>query len=314
MNFPKSGDKPAHSGGLAGFRPMGLRTPFGFLSQPVFAPDDGTGGGGEGGDDTPPEDNSGKGKDKIKDGLKAKDKAPAPAPVDDSAAKAAQERAAALETQLAELQGKLGDFGDATPEEIKELRDLKRRAAEAEKKASDEAKKAEEERLRKEGDFEALKRRMAEEHERDMQAAVERAKELESTVGTLSKQISDMALNTSFAASRFISEEMVLTPTMARKVFAEHFEVEGGQVVAYDAPRGSDKRSKIVDARGNAMGFDEAMKRIVEASPERDMLLKAKQKPGSGTKPSGSQPPQTKNEPSSVSRIAQGLAGLRLPR
>jgi hypothetical protein len=73
-----------------------------------------------------------------------------------------------------------------------------------------------------------------------------------------------------------------------------------------------------VDASGTPLSFDEAFKKIIEADPEKDFLLKSKVKVGAGSAspiPAGktahvaSAQPQEK---SGVSRIASGLAGLNI--
>lgn len=230
---------------------------------------------------------------------------PEPKPADNGAAEA-------LRAQIDALKSQLAGFGDATPDEIKQLRELRAQAEKERKEAEAAAREAEKERLRKEGDFETLRQRMAEEHQRELEAARSRSTELDHAVTALNRQIENMALGTAFASSRFVQEEMIIGADKARRIYGAHFDVVDGQVVGYDAPRGSDKRVALVDGRGQPLVFDEAIKRLIEGDPDRDRLLKAQQKPGPGTQPSpGVRPaPAAQPEPRGAARIARALPNL----
>ncbi len=153
---------------------------------------------------------------------------------------------------------------------------------------------------------------MAEEHEKAVKDKESRLAELQGVVDTLNSRINGMTVSTNFAASRFIAEETLLSAAKAQKLFGDHFEIEDGRMVPYDAPRGAAKRSPLVDARGEPLAFDEAIKRIVESDADRDIILKAKSKPGTGQAPTGGKAPQPQpSEPRGVARIALGIAALR---
>jgi hypothetical protein len=192
----------------------------------------------------------------------------------------------ALRNQVAELEARLKGYGDATPDEVKQLREIRAKAEQERKEAEFAARKAEEERLRKEGDFETLKARMAEEHQKEVEAVRGQSTQLNDTVSALTRQIEDMALSTAFASSRFVQEDTIIGADKARRIYGEHFDVVDGAVVGYDAPRGSNKRVALVDGRGAPLPFDEAIKRLVDTDPDRDRLLRAQQKPGPGAMPS----------------------------
>jgi hypothetical protein len=192
----------------------------------------------------------------------------------------------ALRSQVAELEARLKGYGDATPEEIKQLREIRAKAEQERKDAEAAARKAEEERLRKEGDFETLKSRMADEHQKELEAVRGQSGQLNDTVAALTRKIEDMALSTAFASSRFVQEDTVIGPDKARRIYGAHFDVVDGAVVGYDAPRGEAKRVALVDGRGAPLPFDEAIKRLVDSDPDRDRLLRAQQKPGPGATPS----------------------------
>lgn len=230
---------------------------------------------------------------------------PEPKSADDDAA-------AVLRAQIDALKSQLSSFGDATPEEIRQLRELRAQAEKERKEAEAAAREAERERLRKEGDFETLRQRMAEEHQRELEAARSRSTELDQAVTQLNRQIENMALGTAFASSRFVQEETIIGADKARRIYGAHFDVVDGQVVGFDAPRGEAKRVALVDARGQPLPFDEAIKRLVETDPDRDRLLKAQQKPGPGTQPSpGARPtPTAQPELRGAARIAKALPNL----
>lgn len=265
----------------------------------VFAPEDGTG--------TPPAPEPEPIKDATPEPAPRKkavsppaDPAPAPDPTE------------SLKAQIDALKSQLANFGDATPDEIKQLRELRAQAEKERKEAEAAAREAERERLRKEGDFETLRQRMAEEHQRELEAARSKSGELDQTVSALTRQIENMALGTAFASSRFVQEETIIGPDKARRIYGAHFDVVDGKVIGYDAPRGEAKRVALVDARGEPLAFDEAIKRLVESDPDRDRLLKAQQKPGPGAMPSPGVRPAPPPEPEvrGQARLAKTLGPL----
>ena len=85
-------------------------------------------------------------------------------------------------------------------------------------------------------------------------------------------------------------------------------------MVGYDKPRGSAGRAQLVDQLGNPVAFEDAMRKIIEADPDKDSLLRSKVKQGANSQstaatkvPSG-QPQQL----DATSKIAMGLKGLNL--
>lgn len=181
------------------------------------------------------------------------------------------------------------------------------------RKLLNDQKSAEEKALAAAGDWERLKARMAEEHGKEIttlqqQLAEANAKVL-NTVGT----INDLSVGTQFSQSKFIAEELTLTPAKARVIYGDHFDVEDGKVVGYDKPKGAQNRTAMVDQYGNPVSFEEALKKIIEADPEKDELLKSKVKPGAGSeskKPGSTSKPEVHND--GISKIASGLKGLKI--
>jgi hypothetical protein len=233
-------------------------------------------------------------------------------PADD---KTAAEAAAEAAAEMARLRAQLEQLGNLTPDELKSLRDAKAVAdkAAADKAAADLA--AEQDRLKKEGNWEALRQAMTEEHTRQVQAANEELTTLRGTVAAQAKEISDLLIGRSFNDSGFLANETVMTPAKARIIYGPHFEIEAGKIVPYDQPRGSTNRKPLVDAKGSPLAFDEAIKRIVEVDPDRDSLLKAKVKPGAGVAPSGAKaPPLAAIAPRGIAGIQAALEAKKAQR
>ena len=254
--------------------------------------DDGKGGtppndGGDGGDDdkgdkggTPPRKMSDEEARLLKENMKKK------------------EQLDKANQQLKTIQDQLKQFDGIDPVAVKKL-------------LADQ-KSAEEKALEAKGDWDRLKTRMAEEHTKEVGTLQEQIKALSEQLNSKSSHINELTIGTQFSQSTFIAEELTLTPAKARVIYGEHFELEDGKMVAYDKPRGAANRTALVDAYGNAVAFDEALRKIVEADPEKDHLLKSKVKPGAGSdskKPAQGAKPDTDTD--SINKIAAGLKGLK---
>lgn len=132
----------------------------------------------------------------------------------------------------------------------------------------------------KAGDFERAKAMMAEEHKKEADLKLAAIAEKETTITAQQKMINDLTIGQSFSNSKFVTDELALTPAKARVIYGSHFEFEGDQIVAYDKPKGESARTKLIDSAGKALSFEESVKKIVEADPEKDKLLKSTIKPG----------------------------------
>lgn len=174
-------------------------------------------------------------------------------------------------------------------------------------------KSAEEKELERKGDYERLKARMAEEHGKEVASLKAQLEALQGEKSKLSSTINDLTVGTQFGQSQFISEELTLTPAKTRVIYGDYFDVEDGKIVGYDKPRGQAGRTALVDQYGSAVAFDAALRKIVEADPEKDHLLKSKVKAGAGSdskKASGE--PAKEASGDSMSKIAAGLKGLKI--
>jgi hypothetical protein len=286
--------------GSAFFMPRVPDTQMGFRPSfmPMFEAESGSGGGNEGGNESGNEGGEGGKQNQGNDDGSKKE-----------AAKLARELAGknkALDTakqELATIQDQLKKFDGIDPEAV--------RALLADKAAAEEAKKkAEEDRLKAAGDFEALKARMASQHQKELDNERKAREAAEAQTTALNRRIHELTIGASFQASTFLREETLLPPAKARRAFEDHFEVqEDGQVIGYDRPAGSKDRVPLVDARGRPLPFDEAIKQIVEADPDRDHLLKSKVRPGSGQVP-GSGGSQQRQNTNANNEGGEGLKGV----
>lgn len=207
--------------------------------------------------------------------------------------------------KLKQAEDRLRAFDGLDPEEIKKLVSERAQAEkdrlEAEKKAAEAA-----------GDVERLKKAMAEEHKKEIEAVHATAKTAQDALAAALQQIDGLTVGTAFSNSQFIKNDLVLTPAKARKVYGDHFESVDGGVVAYDKPKGAAERTKLVDSSGNSVSFDEAMKRLVEADPDRDAVVKSKLAPGAGSKGRDEKNTTTKTtELRGAARIQAALAARK---
>jgi hypothetical protein len=175
-----------------------------------------------------------------------------------------------------------------------------------------EKKAAEEKALEAKGDYERIKQRMAEEHQKQVSEMQAKIDSLQLEKSTSEQRVNDLTIGTSFAHSAFVGEELVLPSAKARALYGQHFEVEDGKVVGYDQPRGSATRTALVDAYGQPLTFDEAMRKIIESDPEKDHLMRAKVRQGAGSNsnPKGSKGKVFDKELTGQEKIQQGLNGL----
>lgn len=173
-----------------------------------------------------------------------------------------------------------------------------------------EKKTAEQKQLEAKGEWDRLKTMMAEEHTKSITALKTAS---ETTAAELSKalaQIDELTIGTSFGSSKYIQEDLTLTPSKARIVYGAHFELKDGKVVGFDKPKGSSERTVLIDGFGNPLPFEAALAKIVDADPEGDHVKRAKGKPGAGSESRKTPPAKTAANADGLSKIAAGLTGL----
>lgn len=175
-----------------------------------------------------------------------------------------------------------------------------------------EAEAAEEKRLKDAGEFETLQKATKEAHAREIEAERAKLKDKDAAEAKLQATIRELTVGSAFANSQFLRDETVLPPSKARRAYEAHFDVVDGRVIPYSKERGEAGREPLVDGAGSPLAFDAAMKAIVEADPDKEHLLKAKTKQGSGAAPAGGKgqttPPNAK--PSSFDILRRGLDKL----
>ena len=89
----------------------------------------------------------------------------------------------------------------------------------------------------------------------------------------------DSELGRRFAESKFIAENMLISPAHARKIYGDRFEFEDGRPVAKDA---SGSLIYSSSKPGEPADFDEAFAAIVNADPAKDQILKGRGQTGTG--------------------------------
>lgn len=211
-----------------------------------------------------------------------------------------------------EAKAALAAYGGVDPERVKKLI-AEADAAEAARKT------AEEENLKKAGEFDRLKAMMVESHQKETKDLSDAVTATRSELEGAKKTINDLTVGAAFSNSKFVTEQTVLPTASARKIFGDHFEVENGVPVGYDKPRGEANRTKLVNGSGDPMPFEDAIKKIVESSSEKEQLLRSNLKDGTrattiDTRPGAAAREQQKSGPTGMQRIQAALASGALKK
>lgn len=216
-----------------------------------------------------------------------------------------EEAAAALEAanaRVAELQAIADSFAGLDPEKAKA-------AIAAVAEADEKAAQAEKDKAKAEGNFEKLRELQQAESQAAIDAANDRADKAEKAAAEALAKLSGQTISTAFAQSKFIADETILSGAKAQRLFADHVEIEDGELVVYDAPAGAAKRAKVMDSKGKALPFNDAIAKVINADPDKDELLKAKVKPGASSKTVDGKTEQPGLD--RQAKLAAGLAALR---
>lgn len=204
---------------------------------------------------------------------------------------------------------KLKDKAKAEEEARKKLEEqysgIDLEAAKAALKAAEEAETKE---LERKGEYERLLLKQKEKADALIEAERNRAEEMAKKLADAMKAVDELSLGNAFANSKFIQDKLALTPNKTRALYASHFDIEDGRLVAYDKPKGSPDRTKLINASGDALPFDAAMEEIVNNDPDKEYLLKVESKSGAGSKGTTVTDRIQMNKPMDpISKIAQGL-------
>lgn len=197
------------------------------------------------------------------------------------------------EDLLTAANARLKEFEGIDPAAVRELLAAQ---AEADQKAAEKA-----------GDFERAKTMMIDAHKTETTKLNDKIAELNDLLKGAQTTINDLTIGAAFTNSAFIADELVLPPAKARRIYGAHFEIEDGNVVGYDKPKGAAERTKLVGGTGETLSFTEALKKLVDADPDRDTLLKSKLKTGASSKTESEKATPKTAELRGVARIAEAL-------
>lgn len=171
--------------------------------------------------------------------------------------------------------------------------------------------------LEAKGQFDLVKKQMIDAHDAEKKTLLDQIVELKDSINNGNSQIENLSVGNAFGQSKFISDELTLPSAKARALYGAHFERdEEGNVIGYNKPVGAKDRAQLVDANGNALNFDLALKKIIDIDPDKDSLYRSKAKPGAGsrTDQNGKPIPTDSSGEAGRSRIEAGLAaGLLKP-
>jgi hypothetical protein len=242
----------------------------------------------------------------------------------EAARQAAEEAAKAAGSGSEDLAEKLKKAEDEKAKLLKEVMANKERAKTAEerakayegidpeaaRKALAAQKEAETKALEDKGEYKRIIEQMNAETAKTLADKDKLVSDKDAEIATLKETINKLSIGNSFGSSKFIADELVLTPSKAEVLYGAHFEVEDGKVIAYDKPRGQKDRTPLVDGKGATLGFDQAIKKIVSADPDFERIKRSSMKAGAGSETDG----KSKNEDggkaglSGLSRIRASLA------
>ncbi len=145
------------------------------------------------------------------------------------------------------------------------------------RKAIDTLKTVDLEKMVDSGQIETVRNEIKSQYEKDL---AERDKQLNDVTG----QLHSTLLNSAFASSKFIAENIAVPADMLMATFAKNFKVDGSSVVAI----GSDGNPLYSKTRyGEVADFDEALGLLVESYPHKDSILKAPSGGGTGNSGAG---------------------------
>jgi len=115
--------------------------------------------------------------------------------------------------------------------------------------------------------------------------------EKDQALATANSQISAMRIDAVFKGSEYINDRVDIPRDMFEASMRGHFKDEDGKIVAYDR-----SGNKIMSDKnlGELASPDEALEKLVSQHPNKDRILKADQKGGSGNGGGGGQRGQGK--------------------
>jgi hypothetical protein len=173
-------------------------------------------------------------------------------------------------------------------------------------------KESEDKELEAKGAWDRLKANLVEQHGAELSARDQRIAELQAELQSKDGHIHGLTIGSAFSASKFISDELILTPNKAQIVYGGHFEYQDGKIVGFDKPKGEASRTQLIDNQGEPLSFDAALAKIVEMDQDKERLIRSKAKPGASS--GGSDDSATRRtgvEITGRDRIASALSGKK---
>ncbi|MCR9222942.1 MAG: hypothetical protein NXH70_02635 [Hyphomonas sp.] len=190
--------------------------------------------------------------------------------------------------------------------------DAAREAMKAAAEAAEAKKASELKQLESKGEYDKILEQVNTANAEKLSAKDKELETRDGEIASLKATINKLTVGNSFGSSKFIADELVLTPSKVEALYGSHFDVEDGAMVAYDKPRSSTERTKLVDDKGAPLNFEAAITKIVSADPDFERMQKSKLKPGAGSA-DGDGKDKSKGDDgvSGVSRISVGLKQLQ---
>jgi hypothetical protein len=162
--------------------------------------------------------------------------------------------------------------------------------------------------LEDKGQWDTLKKQLVDTHAAEQVLTKSQLEVAVAKEAALSSKIADLTVGVAFGQSKFLAEDISYSVSKMRTFFGPHFEFDGEKVVGYDKPAGAKDRVVLMDAKGDALSFEAALAKLVDADPDRDSMKKSKVKPGAGSKTdTKGKPAERMVELTGRERIAAGL-------
>ena len=105
--------------------------------------------------------------------------------------------------------------------------------------------------------------------------------EKDKTIADLQATIDGMHINSVFANSEFLRKDIALPLDMIEAYFRGNFKMENGKIVAYYKD-GNPVMSKENGSIGSPASPEEALRLLIDAHPQKDIILKAPDSSGTG--------------------------------
>lgn len=152
--------------------------------------------------------------------------------------------------------------------------------AEAAKKALETVKNLDDKKWIDAGEVERVKSEVIKTYDEKLAEANSRADKFE-------QQLYGEIVGGAFSRSKFITDKTILPPDVAQAYFSKHFNVKDGKIEAKDS---QDNPIYSRSNPGELADFDESIEILINASPNKDQILRGSGSSGGGANPGGVKP------------------------